>query len=156
VAIGAVAVADMGASPEVVAAVRMLLNDCVSDKWESTAGARYTVPTSWMLYDVMTSLSLFRNAFPRSVSAVWADNVRVVQHSQDQGAVTRRIREHGPKLLLMAGLATVIWMLVWAKVIPSFGLGTLFLIISTLALNVAGNIIFEILRDYRRRTYGRV
>jgi hypothetical protein len=151
VAIGAVAVADMQANAEVVSAVRMLLDDCAAERWDSTPGGRYTDPPSWMLYDVITSLVFFRNAFPKSVDAVWSDTVRVVQHSRGEGFFTRKIREHHPKLLLIAGLTAIAWMLVAVGVVPSFGLKAFATIAYVLMLNVAGNVIFDLARDYRHK-----
>jgi hypothetical protein len=151
VAIQALVVANKADTPEVVAAVRALVDDLMANRWGAIAGPHHSVPTSWMLYDVVGGLVAFRSAFSRRTDALWADNIRVVEHSLDQGSVNRKIREHKTKLFVASGCLALAWALKASGIVSGVGFATLLFVLSTMVLHVSSIFVFELLMTYKRR-----
>lgn len=151
VAITALALAGTADVPEVVAAMRMLLDDCGTNRWDSTSGGKYTEPPSWMLYDVMISLLAFRNGFSRNAVGVWADNVRIVEHIRGQGPLTCKFIRHWPKLLLMSASGVLLWMLLWVGMVRDLGAAALLAILAACLLDVISTPLLKFFRNLQRK-----
>lgn len=149
VAISALSAGGFAAGPEVVGAVRALLDDIAANRWEKTAGGRTVEPTSWMLYDVTMALVKFRESFPRNTVAVWADNARVVEHRRGQGALVRAAHEHWTKIAVAGGCVLLLWMLVRAEIVPGFGIAMLLFVVATISLNMIANLGTDLLNNRR-------
>jgi hypothetical protein len=151
VAITALSFAGFARTPEVVAAVNVLLTDLIKDRWDATAGGASSELTSWMVFDATTAFVTFQIAFSQHTKMVWADNRRVVEHFRDEGLLTRLSREHYPKLLTTLACGIVIWLLVRSGAVPAGGVPTVLFILATIALSVISSFVYDLLRERRLR-----
>jgi hypothetical protein len=150
VAITALSAAGQADTPEVVAAMRMLVGGILSNRWGEIAGGRYLEPTSWMLHDICTAIVHFRGSFSKRTVAVWADYARVVELSQGQGGLVCTVRKHWPKFGIAAGCVLVAWMLVRAGIVKASIISLVLFVVAPLVLNLISNFIFEFLNHRRR------
>ncbi len=151
VAITALSEAGHSGTPEVVAGTRMLVDDVLGGKWDDTIRAGYTEPTSWMLYDVTTALTTFRKGFSGRTVSVWADNVRVVEHAQDEGLPIRIAKQYWAKLLIVGACAVIVCLLAYFELLGGSVWVTGSFIVSTIVLNYIANFMFELSRHRRQK-----
>lgn len=142
-------------APEAVAAMRRLLDDLKDNKWEAVAGRRFSEPMSWMLFDIVMALVLFRNAFSQNTDVVWTNTMRVIDHHRGHGKLMRAVRQYRERLLITGGCILIAWMLVKSGLVQSVGLAMLLFILSTLTLNVVSNFASDFLKSRSDKSLSR-
>jgi hypothetical protein len=146
----ALAEAGRAATPAIVTACRMLLNDLQLSQWGVTSDGPVAAPTSWMLFDASQALVAVRKSFPAEIDAIWTRGRLVLAHPRSRGRINRFLMEQWVALTSALIVALTILALRRADLLKEFTLKSILIAIGTILLGVAANFIFEWIRGTPR------
>lgn len=119
--------------------------------WEKATGSQVPLPTSWMLYDVGSCISSFKQAFKHRSHSIWVGRSQVVEHSPFDGAVARQLQRHKRKMVVLVTSATIVGLLRFAGVIANFSVGATVALVGVITVNVLSNFLTELIKGYHER-----
>lgn len=137
--------------PEIVLAVRSLLNAISSERWEEGTGSRYAEPTSWSLYDVTVCLQVMQKSMSRRTMSLWTNRVRVIEHLYGEGWTVGLFKRHWTKLLALAALAGLVALAMQYGLISGIGMASVVAFVGAVSVHIAAHAIIELIHDYGRK-----
>lgn len=147
VVVTALCEAGLALRPEVVIAVRLLLDDVQAGNWEAIAGTRHSELKSWTLYDITIAVTSFRSALLVGTRSVWTNRYRTVEIFDGDGTFVRIARIHWRTLAIMLICGLFVWLLIYSGLAQGTFSAVFAFIVSTLSLNVLSNAISELWKE---------
>jgi hypothetical protein len=138
-----------GKKPLVTKAVAQMVEDANSNRWSAYARGRYSKPPSWMLYDVLTALSVYKDALLGNEDEVWVGRRRFIAHPVGRQWIARRLIEQYPKLLLLATVVALYAVLNTLQVFEQPWVSATIAIVVSIVVNLVSSFAYSVITKNR-------